>query len=359
LTVKGTATDNVGVTAVTIKLYRDRSRNGVVVREIWNGTSFGTTSINMPTTLGGIATSRTWKFDTNIPTSDKLDEGVYYLIAYANDAAGKSSISTRINFTLFAPDTEKPVVAITAPTQSQKLATTAFISGAVKGTATDNVGVTGVTVKLYRNRGGVNQFWNGTNFGTTSALVTATRSGTTWTLTNMPPQAQLDSGTYSLVAYATDAQGNSGVSAVRSFTMSSDFTAPSISITNPVSASSVNINSFGAGIINGIAGDNIGVTSVQLKLVRKRVRNSVTVTEFWNGTSFSTTSALVNASVTTVGNPSVNWSYNTPIPASALDAGAYILYAYAYDAVGNSTASAIRNFNVSGSTAAASSAGDS
>jgi hypothetical protein len=351
-TISGSATDNGGVTAVTVKLYRNRTRDGSNVREIWDGTSFSVspTQTQVPTTLSGPVTNRTWNFDTNFPTVDKLDAGTYYLWAYATDAAGNTNYA-RSAFTLVAPDTQKPVVAVTTPTMNQKLATTAFVSGAVTGTATDNVGVSSVKVKLYRKRNNINQFWDGAAFVTTSTVVSAELTGSNWSLSNVPGQELLDNGLYSLVAYAYDAAGNVGASTVVNFTLSNDFTAPSVSISTPTSNQQIDINSFGSGVITGLAADNIGVTQVKLKLVRKRG----TLTEFWNGSSFSTTSALVNATVSsaslTLSGVSVNWSYDTPISASQLDNGVYSVYAYAYDEAGNSKATLSRNFNVSGSIA--------
>jgi hypothetical protein len=184
----------------------------------------------------------------------------------------------------------------------------------------------------------------------------------------VPPAGLLDNGVYNVVAYATDAAGNRGVSAIRSFTLSSDFTAPSISISEPLAGSTVHFFNFGRGTINGEATDNIGVTSVKVKLVRKRVRNSVSVTEFWNGTAFSTTSAMVDAnlldaSVSSVGYPNALWSLDDAAPTiSDLDQGVYTVYAYAYDAAGNSKAATAHSFTVTGNIingAPASSAGGS
>jgi hypothetical protein len=234
------------------------------------------------------------------------------------------------------------------------LATTAFIAGAVKGTATDNVGVSRVKVKLYRkrlnsNNVAANEFWNGTAFVATSTLVSATYNNGTWSLDNMPPQNLLDSGVYSVVAYGYDVTGNVGASTIINFNLSSDVTAPTINITNPLSGSSIDVADFGRGTIRGEATDNVGVTSVKVKLVRKR--NNITY--FWNGSSFGTTSALVEASVldasiSSVGYPNALWSLGDAPTSIHLDNGLYTIYSYAYDAAGNVKASASRSFTITG-----------
>jgi hypothetical protein len=42
------------------------------------------------------------------------------------------------------------------------------------------------------------------------------------------------------------------------------------------------------------------------------------------------------------------WSYETAIPATALDAGGYSLYATAFDAAGNKTTTPSRSFSIIG-----------
>lgn len=339
-TVKGTASDNVGVTSVAIKFYR--TRNGA--NEFWNGTSFGPTSSTVPATLSGTATSRTWKWDTQLPTVSQLDIGAYNLWAYATDAAGHTT-NARVAFTLEGPDSQKPVIKMAAPIANQKVLISNFLSGFVNGTATDNIGVTLVRVKLYRKRGTVNEFWNGSVFTTTSTFVNAALSGSSWSLTNLPAAGQLDSGLYQVAAYATDAAGNTGSTSVITFTLTNDLTVPTVSISTPVANQKIDINAFGPGTISGAAGDNIGVASVKLKLYRKRG----TTNQFWNGTAFTPTSALVDATVSTAGNQSVTWSLSSQVPdTTTLDAGVYTLYAYAYDAAGNSKASTSRSFSVTG-----------
>lgn len=80
----------------------------------------------------------------------------------------------------------------------------ATVSGAVtlRATATDNVGVTGVT------------FWSGS-----TRLGTAIRESSTGDWIATVNSRSYPNGTYSVTARATDAAGNTGVSAPRSMTL--------------------------------------------------------------------------------------------------------------------------------------------
>lgn len=243
-------------------------------------------------------------------------------------------------------DTEIPVITITAPPRNQKVLISDFINGAIHGSATDNVGVASVDVKLYRNRGSGNEIWDGKNFSTTpaqktlAATMTPTSGGVDWSDDTMPSSGQLDAGVYTVYAYAHDAAGNIGYSHV-SFTLGGDFTAPTVSTTAPTQGAKFALDSFGAGTINGVAGDNAGVTEVKIRLRRKRG----TINEYWSGSAFTTSAKLLPTTVTTVGATSVSWSFDSGLPQSTdLDKGEYIVYAYAYDAAGNVKAASLVSF---------------
>jgi Bacterial Ig domain/Bacterial Ig-like domain len=150
LTLRGTASDDVGVTQVRWA----NSRGG-------SGTASGTTSW----TASGIV----------------LQTGSNVLTVTARDAAGNTATDT-LTVTL---DTTAPKVTITSPT-SNGTYTTTRTSLTLGGTASDNIGVT--QVRWANSRGG-----SGTASGTTS-----------WTTSGI----SLQTGTNVLTVTARDAAGN-------------------------------------------------------------------------------------------------------------------------------------------------------
>lgn len=142
ITLGGTASDNVGVTRVTWT----NDRGG-------SGTASGTTNW----TASGIA----------------LKSGANTLSVNAQDAAGSIGKATLIvNYTVTINDTSPPTVKISSPTSSSSYSTTGSTL-TLRGTATDNVGVTQVTCT--NDRGG-NCVASGTTNWTVN--VTGLQSGT-------------------------------------------------------------------------------------------------------------------------------------------------------------------------------------
>jgi chitinase len=134
-------------------------------------------------------------------------------------------------------DTTSPTVFITSPANSTISGTTT-----VSMSASDNVGVT--KVELYIN-------------GALAYTGNSASSSYSWNTT------AVSNGTYTLLAKAYDAAGNVGQSASKSVTVSnqvSDCTAPTASITSPVSNSTVSGNVT----INISSSDNVGVSKVEL-----------------------------------------------------------------------------------------------
>jgi hypothetical protein len=151
LTVSGTASDNVGLTAVYVRV----NSGGWV-------TASGTTSWSSPVTL--VSGSNT-------------------IYAYSQDAAGNPSSTSSRTVTYSPADTTIPTVAITSPSTNGTTVTSSSL--AMSGTASDNLGVTAVSVRV--NSGS----W-------------VTASGTTsWYST-----VSLNSGTNTIYAYSRDAAGN-------------------------------------------------------------------------------------------------------------------------------------------------------
>jgi hypothetical protein len=185
VTLGGTASDNLGVTAVTWA--NDRGGSGF---------SSGTTS---------------WSV-----ASVTLQSGTNIITVTAQDAAGNKGTDV-LTVTYTPPDTTAPAITISSPTTSASYtAPTASVD--LSGSASDNVGVT--RVSWVNDRGG-----SGTATGTTSWYV---------------PTILLQTGTNVITVTARDAAGNQAtdVLTVTYSSSSSTSTSPSsITLTGSVYAS--------------------------------------------------------------------------------------------------------------------------
>ncbi|MEI9912560.1 MAG: Ig-like domain-containing protein [Bacteroidota bacterium] len=186
-----------------------------------------------------------------------------------------------------APDTQLPVVNLTAPSAGN-------VSGTINisANASDNVGVAGVQFLL-----------DGVNIGTEDITAPYSVSWNTTTATN---------GSHILMARARDAAGNISTSAVIAVNVSNDSQSPTVNITVP-SAGNV------SGTINVTANaiDNVGVAGVQFLL---------------DGVNIGTEDITAPYSV----------SWNTTTATN----GSHSLTARARDAAGNSITSAAVVVNV-------------
>jgi hypothetical protein len=208
LAVSGTASDNIGVTAVTWT----NDRGG-------SGTAAGTTSWSVP--------------------SIALQSGTNVITIRARDARGNEGVDL-LTVTYALADSIPPTVTITTPTTQSAFAT-ASSSLTIGGTASDNVGVTQVT--WVNDRGG-----SGTASGTSS-----------WSVGGIV----LQTGTNVITVRARDAAGNQGtdiLTVTYSFT-SEDPIAPTISIAGPTASSSYSTTTSVV-TLGGTASDNLGVTAV-------------------------------------------------------------------------------------------------
>src|SRR5438093_1331386 len=136
------------------------------------------------------------------------------------------------------PDTTPPAVSITAPANG------ATVSGSVTVTASasDNVGVTAVTISVD---------------GTTLCVDNTASYSCSWDTTTTT------NASHTISATATDAAGNTGTAPVVSVTVSNvppDTTPPTISITAPASGATVS----GTVSVTASASDNVGVTAVTI-----------------------------------------------------------------------------------------------
>jgi hypothetical protein len=136
------------------------------------------------------------------------------------DASGNSVTVTR-PFSIVVDNT-LPTVSFVSPAANQHVAIGAFNANTVQGTAADNLAVASISVKLYRTRNGVKEYWNGAAFGSASVAAPITTTGlntgsATWNLNPAPGASALDGGTYSAQVSAKDTAGNTSAVVTRNF----------------------------------------------------------------------------------------------------------------------------------------------
>jgi hypothetical protein len=167
-----------------------------------------------------------------------LAQGTYTARAQQSDSATNLGFSAPRTFTV---DSVAPVVALTAPADG---ALTNDSTPTFQGTAGTAAGdSTTVTVTVYSG-------------ATVVETLPTTRSGGTWAVTASPA---LPDGTYTAQAQQTDAAGNTGTSAVRTFTV--DATAPAVTLTAPAAGSATpDTTPTFEGSAGTAAGDSASVT---------------------------------------------------------------------------------------------------
>jgi hypothetical protein len=262
----------------------------------------------------------------------------------ATDIYGNSATATR-PFSIVG-ESVKPVVSIASPTASVTVDGSKVGSSTFKGTATDNVQVAAITAKLYRTRGGVKQYFDGTSFGTTSvaaplAITGLNTASTSWTLSPLPAKTVLDTGVYGLMVQATDEAGNIGSASV-SFNVFADNIAPVATVAAPAVNATVQANSIDGTTIHGTATDDNQVSDIRVKLTR--TRNSIK--EYWTGTAWTTTATNAQISSTGLNTASATWALAPAPTVSDLDAGLYSLSVTPVDPSGNVGTPVTRNFTV-------------
>src|SRR5256712_1131567 len=254
ITVSASATDNVGVVGVQFKL---------------DGVNLGAEVTSAPYTLS-------W-------TTTTASDGAHTLTAVARDAAGNSTTSAGVSITV---DNIPPTVSLTAPVAGATVAGTVTVSAS----ATDNVGVVGVQLKL----DGVNLVAEVTSAPYTLSWNTATASN----------------GLHTLTAVARDAAGNSTASAGVSVTVAD----ATVSITAPLNGATLtNLTK-----VKVQATSDIGLSSLQVY-----GDNILIGTVSCTGTACSDLSG------------SVVWHTN-----NNLAPGTHSLYTVTTDILGNSTSTA-------------------
>lgn len=208
-----TASDNVGVTSVQLKI---------------DSASFGAPLTAAPYVVA---------VNTN-----SLSNGNHILTATASDAAGNvgtsASVTVKVNNTTSNPT---PTVALLSPANGASVSKTVMLSAS----ATDSVGISHVQFQL-----------DGANAG---SPVTAAPYTYAWDSTKSA------NGAHILRAVATDMSGNSASSSNVSVTVNNstpDTTPPAVSITSPVNGATV-ANTI---TLSANATDNVAVAHVQFRV---------------------------------------------------------------------------------------------
>jgi alpha-tubulin suppressor-like RCC1 family protein len=241
VTLTANASDNIAVAGVRFKV---------------DGVNVGVEDLTAPYSVSWISTA-----------------GSHAITAVARDAAGNSTTSSTVNVTVSSSDTTKPTVAITAPAAGSTVSGTATISA----NASDNIGVVGVQFKV-----------DGVNVGLEDLTAPYSTAWNTATAT---------SGSHAITAVARDAAGNSSASSTVSVTVGTavaDTTKPTISMTSPVSGSTVS----GTTAISASASDNMGVVGVQFKVDGVNLGAEDTVAPYsisWNTTTVANGAHTVTA----------------------------------------------------------------
>jgi hypothetical protein len=265
VTVSATASDNVGVVGVQFQV---------------DGANLGLEDTTSPYTVS-------WN-------TALIANGTHTLTAVARDVAGNQTTSAGILVTVnnTIPDTIAPTVSVITPASGDSV----FGSNVmVSASASDNVGVAGVQFQL-----------DATPLGTED---TAPPYSIFWNTT------QTSNGSHTVRAVVRDAAGNKTTSSGITITVNNDSMPPLITITSPVSGSTVSGSSV---TVSASASDNLGITGVQFKLDGVDIGSEITASPYvfiWNTTQATS--------------------------------GAHALSAVARDAAGNQTTSGAINVTVS------------
>lgn len=198
-TITGTTQDNANGSGLNrVELFIKRASDSYT----WNGTAWvAPPAVAVSPAISG----STWTYSSG-PSGANLAAGTYYLSAYSYDNAGNRS--TVASATVIV-DYTGPSIAFTSPTNGATVTTLATVSG----TASDPAGLN--RVDLYIKRTSDSAYWTGTTWTTTSTVLRATLSGSTWTYNSGPPGTSLTNGaTYSLFAYGYDTLGNRTITSI-------------------------------------------------------------------------------------------------------------------------------------------------
>ncbi len=256
--------------------------------------------------ISGSKTNGNWQLSWDVSA---LEDGTYYVLVRATDAAGNMGFSTAASYEIknIVPDTQRPVVTVTAPTSGSELKDTAVF----QVSASDNVGVDSLVLGYGTSASGP---W--TEVAGAANLVSGTKEDGNWQLSW--DVSGLEDGTYYVKARATDAAGNMGFSTAASYEIKNivpDTQRPVVKMTAPTSGSELKDTA----VFQVSASDNVGVDSLVLGY----------------GTSASGPWTEVAGAANLVSGTKEDGNWQLSWDVSGLEDGTYYVKARATDAAGN------------------------
>ncbi len=138
-------------------------------------------------------------------------DGVYTIKYFSVDNAGNTeTVKTAANTVKI--ETIKPESQITSPANSGSGSTISINTwtGSISGTASDEIGGSGMNGVKISIKKGTDQYWNGTSFVTseTELLIDAVYSGGNWNYDGLTSPTTLTDDTYTITSHAVDVAGN-------------------------------------------------------------------------------------------------------------------------------------------------------
>src|SRR5581483_5246011 len=178
-------------------------------------------------TLSATRSGTSW----SVTPSTGLADGQYSAQAAQSDGAGNTGTS---GVNKFVVDTAAPSVTITAPANGSTVSdSTPAFAGTAGAAAAGTTSADSSTVSVFVCSG--SQASCNAGSGTLVQALSATRSGTSWSVT--PSTALAANATYTAQASQSDGVGNVGTSSANTFVV--DTVTPSVTLSAPVN------NSFG------------------------------------------------------------------------------------------------------------------
>lgn len=312
--LRGTASDLDGITAVYLLVREPRYSMGLSVGATWGAPSWVPATLSAPG-----AHSVTWTLPVTLPTN------TYVATVYAMDGRGLTTpVAKRPSWTIRrwpAGVTAEPTTTITTPVTSFRATTLTVPVGGGAGSA-KGVGAVRVTAYDLVGRGYLQA--NGTIDRLPAPFTATLRSpgatSSVYSLNLALPYAS----TWSIQAYAVDRLGTPDATktgstiTVKVYPGDAD---PTITLVSPVNGTTI---ATGRRItMGGRAFDDLGVSAVQVFLRRS------------DGVGLQAdgrlgTATWLPAFVTNTGGLTTNWQYTSPV----LSAGVWTVYARAIDSVG-------------------------
>jgi hypothetical protein len=311
----GTATDDVGITAVELAFQNTSTGSWYQADGTW-----AATRVEFDAALGTPGTTATsWSYSWPVVTY-----GTYRVEARAVDTVASTSGVVARQFTYF---NAAPTATIGAPTDGQVLP---LASIPVTGSATDDVGVSSVKVAVQNRTTGLwsqgDGTWAATRVEFDALLGSPGAGSTTWSWTFGPPAYD----DYRVEARAVDGIAQSSGTAGVSFTYLD--AAPTASIGTPTPGQIVGVKPV---TVTGSAGDDVGVTAVKVAFQDQSTLLWLQTDGTWGATRVER-----DATVTTPGATSTAWTTSFTPPAN----GTYRVEARALDTRAQTSATTGSNF---------------